>query len=155
MNSIAKNLHLLLKSYKTISKQSHSIRTFQQYQELVPICLKYSLLILLNFLWWSCSTFNNSCNIGLNTTKWPQCTPIHIHRQTKHQQQGKQIVWNTTFYKSIHNTDQQMACVSYIPHLQFLQQLLLNQIAISFNILILCKRVVSSVDQLCLFQRQN
>jgi len=53
------------KSYEITFKKSHSLRAFQQYQDLALISLQFLVLILLNIFWQNNSICSNSCIVCL------------------------------------------------------------------------------------------
>ncbi len=57
------------KNYEIASKESHSLRTFQQYEKFTSIYLKYLSFDFLIFSLTICSILNNSCNRNQNITK--------------------------------------------------------------------------------------
>ncbi len=59
-------IKIRFKNCKIRSIKFYSFRAFQQYQEWAPISERYLFLILLNFLWKKCSTFNQLCTMSLN-----------------------------------------------------------------------------------------
>ncbi len=65
---------LSLKIMKSPSRNSF-VKGFPIISKVSPNFPKLFNFVLFNFLWQNYSIFNHSCNIGLNVTKPPQCTP--------------------------------------------------------------------------------
>jgi len=66
------------------------------YQECTPTSLEKFILILLKFQWQNYSKFHNFCNIWVNHSKTPLCTPSHwgLSNDTK-------IKWGSVVFEEI------------------------------------------------------